>query len=73
MSTATRTADVTLRSAECALAMRHGYEDLHTRCRQTTDVPLPHSTGLLLVPRCRCTCHRQGSPLTPALPDPLRP
>ncbi|WP_329223213.1 DUF6415 family natural product biosynthesis protein [Streptomyces sp. NBC_01485] len=35
-------------------------EDMHAWCRQTKDVPLPHSTGILLVPRCRCSCHRAG-------------
>ncbi len=48
----------TTRSAECALARRPAYEDLHTRCRQTRDVPLPYARGLLLVPRCGCPCHR---------------
>lgn len=47
-------------SAECMLAKRRGYGDLHGQCRQTKDVPLPHSYGVLLVRRCRCTCHRQG-------------
>ncbi|MEH0576948.1 MULTISPECIES: hypothetical protein [Streptomyces] len=45
-------------SAECTLARRPGYEDLHARCRQLKDVPLPHSTKVLLVHRCRCSCHR---------------
>lgn len=45
-------------SAECAVGQQPGYEDLHAMCRQTKDVPLPHSNGLLLVARCRCTCHR---------------
>lgn len=47
-------------SAECTVARRPGYGDLHGRCRQTQDIPLPHSTGVVLVHRCRCTCH--GSP-----------
>jgi hypothetical protein len=45
-------------SAECALARRPGYEDVHSTCRQPRDVPLPHSTGLLLARRCGCGCHR---------------
>ncbi|MCX4883307.1 hypothetical protein [Streptomyces sp. NBC_00847] len=44
-------------SAECALARRAGYEDVHGACRQLRDVPLPHSTSLLLVRRCGCGCH----------------
>ena len=47
-------------SAECTLATQPGYEDLHEQCRQTRDIPLPHSYGLLLVPRCRCGCHAAG-------------
>jgi hypothetical protein len=46
-------------SAECAVARTPGYEDLHGQCRQTRDIPLPHSTGVVLVPRCHCTCHRR--------------
>jgi hypothetical protein len=53
-TTATDTADL---SAECTLARQRAYTDVHTMCRQTKDVPLPHSTGILLVRRCRCTCH----------------
>ena len=45
-------------SAECTVAQRAGYEDLHGACRQLRDVPLPHSTSLLLVRRCDCGCHR---------------
>ncbi|WP_406472386.1 hypothetical protein [Streptomyces sp. NBC_01615] len=59
MSTTTETGEVTL-SAECTLAKRREYEDLHGECRQTKDVPLPHSNGLLLVRRCGCICHRRG-------------
>ncbi|MEW2117317.1 hypothetical protein AB0945_19415 [Streptomyces sp. NPDC005474] len=44
-------------SAECTLAARPGYEPLHTSCRRTTDLPLPHAVGILLQPRCGCTCH----------------
>lgn len=46
-------------SAECTLAARPDYTDMHGRCRQTEDVPLPHSSGILLQGRCRCTCHEQ--------------
>ncbi len=44
-------------SAECTVAQRPEYEELHATCRQTNDVPLPHSSGLLLVRRCPCACH----------------
>ncbi|NUP24488.1 MAG: hypothetical protein HOZ81_52240 [Streptomyces sp.] len=47
-------------SAECTLATKPGYEDLHHQCRQITDVPLPHSNGLLLIRRCGYGCHRSG-------------
>ncbi|NUP22908.1 MAG: hypothetical protein HOZ81_43995 [Streptomyces sp.] len=47
-------------SAECALAQRPEYKGLHRACRQIKDVPLPHSIGLVLLPRCACTCHRQS-------------
>ncbi|MFF3410658.1 hypothetical protein ACFYW8_31505 [Streptomyces sp. NPDC002742] len=53
------TGEVTL-SAECTLAKRPGYDDLHRECRQITDVPMPHSNGLLLIKRCGCGCHRPG-------------
>ncbi|WP_369251238.1 hypothetical protein [Streptomyces sp. R41] len=53
------TDEVTL-SAECTLARRPGYKDVHRECRQTKDVPLPHSNGILLVARCGCACHRRG-------------
>lgn len=45
-------------SAECELAKQPGYEDVHDLCRQTADIPLPHSRGILLQPRCGCGCHR---------------
>lgn len=45
-------------SAECTVAKRPEYEGLHANCRQTEDVPLPHSTGILLLQRCGCSCHR---------------
>lgn len=51
------TADTETMSAECALARRPGYEDLHMDCRQTRDVPLPGATGVLLARRCTCACH----------------
>ncbi|MFF0094176.1 hypothetical protein ACFYSF_30040 [Streptomyces canus] len=48
-------------SAECTLGQRPDYRDVHRECRQTKDVPLPHSNGaVLLVRRCGCTCHRRG-------------
>ncbi|WP_155055094.1 hypothetical protein [Streptomyces blattellae] len=53
------TEEVTL-SAECTLARQPDYLDLHADCRQTEDVPMPHARGILLVHRCRCTCHRRG-------------
>ncbi|GGX12945.1 hypothetical protein GCM10010383_48700 [Streptomyces lomondensis] len=45
-------------SAECTLGLTPDYQGLHRDCRQTRDIPLPHSRGLLLVRRCGCTCHR---------------
>ena len=47
-------------SAECAVALRPEYKGMHGWCRQTEDIPLPHSTGILLLARCRCVCHRQA-------------
>ncbi|SHI22532.1 hypothetical protein SAMN05444521_5684 [Streptomyces sp. 3214.6] len=44
-------------SAECALAQQPGYADVHQDCRQTKDVPLPHSSGILLLHRCTCPHH----------------
>ncbi|MET9386983.1 hypothetical protein ABZY09_39700 [Streptomyces sp. NPDC002928] len=49
--------DTATMSAECALAQRPGYTDLHQACRQTEDVPLPHGDGILLVRRCTCSHH----------------
>lgn len=46
-------------SAECTLAERPGYGDLHDQCRKTEDVPLPWSKGVLLVRRCDCRCHER--------------
>lgn len=51
--------DTTL-SAECAVAQRPEYRGLHHACRQIEDVPVPHSMGLVLLPRCACPCHRQS-------------
>ncbi|MEV0483326.1 hypothetical protein AB0I69_22310 [Streptomyces sp. NPDC050508] len=51
------TKEVSAPSAECALAKRPGYEDLHGDCRETRDVFLPGSAGILLTPRCDCECH----------------
>ncbi|MGW3652222.1 hypothetical protein [Streptomyces sp. NPDC000878] len=50
--------DTSRMSAECAVALRPEYKTMHADCRQTEDIPLPHSTGILLRPRCRCVCHR---------------
>ncbi|MFI5798603.1 hypothetical protein [Streptomyces sp. NPDC051677] len=58
----TAAADVTDLSVECTLGRKAGYESVHGWCRQLKDVPLPHSTGVLLVRRCRCACHRQPPP-----------
>lgn len=55
-------------SAECRLAAQGDkYVDLHGQCRQTRDVPLPHSEGLLLIRGCPCTCHvPSGGGMSPA-------
>ncbi|MGF1237105.1 hypothetical protein ACQSME_07565 [Streptomyces sp. 2-6] len=53
-----KTEDTSTMSAECALAQQPGYKDLHRQCRQTKDIPLPYSSGLLLVHRCTCPHHR---------------
>lgn len=55
MSTATATEHL---SAECTLGRQRGYEDVHALCRQTRDIPLPYSTGILLAHRCSCVCHQ---------------
>lgn len=44
-------------SAECTVALRPDCKGMHAKCRQTEDIPLPHSTGILLLARCRCACH----------------
>ena len=49
--------DTSAMSAECAVAQRPGYEDLHDECRQIKDIPLPHGGGILLQRRCDCLCH----------------
>jgi hypothetical protein len=51
-------------SAECALAAQPGYGGLHATCRQTRDIPLPHSNGIVLVPRCGCHCHARAARAT---------
>ncbi|MFE1311697.1 hypothetical protein [Streptomyces sp. NPDC058755] len=53
------TPDLSRLSAECDLAQRPGYEGLHGPCHRTEDIPLPHSAGLVLLPRCACLCHRR--------------
>lgn len=45
-------------SAECTLASRSGYEDVHASCLCLRDIPLPYGGGLLLMRRCGCACHR---------------
>ncbi|MFJ8153996.1 hypothetical protein [Streptomyces sp. NPDC094468] len=47
-------------SAECAVAQEPYYKHLHETCRQTQDIPLPHSRGILLIRRCECACHLRG-------------
>ncbi|WP_086809782.1 hypothetical protein [Streptomyces reticuliscabiei] len=47
-------------STECTVGREPGYQNIHAMCRQTEDVPLPHSTGILLVARCTCTCHTEA-------------
>ena len=47
-------------SPECTLGQHSGYEHVHGWCRRTEDIPLPHATGILLVARCRCSCHQRG-------------
>ncbi|WP_405948344.1 hypothetical protein OG588_19015 [Streptomyces prunicolor] len=49
-------------SAECIVAQRPEYKELHDDCRQTTDIPLPGTTGILLQPRCGCACHPFNTP-----------
>ncbi|MDW4908981.1 hypothetical protein RB628_27495 [Streptomyces sp. ADMS] len=58
--------DIDRMSAECAVALRPEYEGVHATCRQTEDIPLPHSTGILLQARCRCACH---NPIAQAMPS----
>jgi hypothetical protein len=47
-------------SAECRLAKRPGYRDLHDSCHQLEDNPLPHGVSILLQSRCACSCHRSS-------------
>ena len=57
MSVPTASADVEL-SPECIVGRQRGYGDLHAKCRQAKDIPLPYGGGLLLQRRCECVCHR---------------
>jgi hypothetical protein len=51
-------ADTDSLSAECVVGREPGYEDMHDRCRQAKDIPVhPRSPRILLVARCRCSCH----------------
>ncbi|QIJ62532.1 hypothetical protein [Streptomyces sp. JB150] len=50
-------------SAECTLAQRQDYGYMHRDCRRTKDIPLPHSSRVLLVRRCGCSCHRKAGGL----------
>lgn len=50
------TADIL--SAECTVARRPEYSHFHETCRQARDIHMPHSDRVVLVPRCRCACHR---------------
>lgn len=53
------TAPAPAMSAECTVATATpDYETFHKKCRQTDDIHLPHSTGIILVARCTCACHR---------------
>lgn len=53
-----------LLSAECTLAERPEYSQLHGDCRQTKDIPLPGASGVLLQRRCGCSCHCPRKPST---------
>ncbi|MBT2418371.1 hypothetical protein J7F01_41050 [Streptomyces sp. ISL-22] len=55
----TAPAEAPAMSVECTLAQRPEYKGLHDDCRQTKDVPLPYSRGILLARRCGCACHRR--------------
>lgn len=53
------TAPAPAMSAECTVATATpDYETFHGKCRQADDIHLPHSTGIILVARCTCACHR---------------
>jgi hypothetical protein len=56
----TTPADPDTLSAECTVAKRPAYRDLHRKCTRTKDIPLPHSGGIVLVRRCHCTCHTRN-------------
>ncbi|MEU1618064.1 hypothetical protein ACFZAU_12850 [Streptomyces sp. NPDC008238] len=47
-------------SEHCELAKRPEHEELHRQCRRLDDHPLPGHPGILVTPRCRCSCHREG-------------
>jgi len=50
-------------SHQCAFAVQFGPEYRHSACRLLADIPMPHSKGqVVLIPRCRCTCHTTGTP-----------
>jgi hypothetical protein len=53
-----QTEDSSTMSAECIVAQQPYYRGLHKDCRQTKDIPLPHGGGILLMPRCDCSCHQ---------------
>ncbi|MDT0567934.1 hypothetical protein RM704_10700 [Streptomyces sp. DSM 3412] len=54
--------DPDLMSAECAVGQRPEHKALHGMCRQTKDILLPYSKGVLLQSRCRCACHPWSRP-----------
>ncbi|MHC5904392.1 hypothetical protein ACVNF4_10875 [Streptomyces sp. S6] len=55
--------DLEYLSSACAVAIQFGPESGHGDCRLTEDIPMPHSKGrLVLIPRCRCTCHTARVP-----------
>ncbi|MGX1131386.1 hypothetical protein RKD49_003576 [Streptomyces glaucescens] len=60
MTLGTRPSPTGTLSAECTLALRPDYPDMHSRCSRTRDIPLPHSHGILLVHRCGCSCHARA-------------
>ncbi|WP_371660673.1 hypothetical protein [Streptomyces sp. NBC_00280] len=60
MSTS-ETAEAPTLSTECTVGKMPGYGYVHDMCRQIEDVPMPHGRGILLLARCRCTCHTQAA------------